>query len=199
MNKPIIEQFYPKTKQHLRKWLQKNHLTKDAVWLIFYKKHTGKPSVNWSDAVDEALCFGWIDSKAETIDKDKFRQYFCKRKPTSSWSRINKQKIEVLTAKGLMTQAGFNVIDIAKQNGSWTILDEAEELNIPTELEKAFEKFNHSKEYFSSLSKSKKKNLLQWIALAKTATTKQKRILEIAENASQKQQPKQFRPKKNDI
>ena len=89
-----IETYYPKTKQHLRKWLEKNHLTKDAVWFIFYKKHTGKPTVNWSDAVDEALCFGWIDSKGETIDDHTFRQYFCKRKPNSTWSKINKQKIK---------------------------------------------------------------------------------------------------------
>lgn len=196
MNKQEIEEFYPETKQHLRKWFQKNHLAKDAVWLIFYKKHTGKPSVAWTDAVDEALCFGWIDSKGETIDKDTFRQYFCKRKPKSTWSKINKQKIETLAAKGLIVEAGFKVIEIAKQNGSWTILDEAEELTVPPELEKAFEKFANSKAYFLSLSKSKKKVLLYWIALAKTASTKQKRILEIAENASQNQHPKQFRPKK---
>lgn len=196
MSKQEIEQFYPETKQHWRKWLAENHIRKDAVWLVFYKKHTGKPSVNWSDAVDEALCFGWIDSKGETIDKDTFRQYFCKRKPHSTWSKINKQKIKTLTAKGLMTHAGFNVIDVAQQNGSWTILDEVEELIIPPELENAFEKFENSKDYFSSLSKSKKKVLLQWIALAKTVATRQKRILEIAENASQQQQPKQFRPHK---
>lgn len=199
MNKKEIEQFYPETKQQWRKWLEKNHSRKNAVWLIYYKKNTGKPRLNWSDAVDEALCFGWIDSKVETIDKDRFRQYFCKRKPNSTWSKINKQKIETLTAKGLMTKAGFDVIEIAKQNGSWTILDEVEELIIPSELEKAFEKFEHSKDYFLSLSKSKKKGLLQWIALAKTDTTRQKRIFEIAENASHKQQPKQFRPKKNGI
>lgn len=196
MSKQEIEQFYPETKQHWRKWLAENHIRKDAVWLVFYKKHTGKPSVNWSDAVDEALCFGWIDSKGETIDKDTFRQYFRKRKPHSTWSKINKQKIKTLTAKGLMTPAGFNVIDVAQQNGSWTILDEVEELIIPPELENAFEKFENSKDYFSSLSKSKKKVLLQWIALAKTVATRQKRILEIAENASQQQQPKQFRPQK---
>lgn len=196
MSKQEIEQFYPETKQHWRKWLEKNHIRKDAVWLIYYKKNAGSPTINWTDAVDEALCFGWIDSKAETIDKDTFRQYFCKRKPNSTWSKINKQKIETLTSKGLMAKAGFDVIDIAKQNGSWTILDEVEELIIPSELEKAFENFQNSKDFFSSLSKSKQKVLLQWIALAKTDTTRQRRILEIAENASQKQQPKQFRPKK---
>ena len=195
MSKPDIEQFYPENIQQWRKWLEKNHLRKDAVWLIYYKKNTGKPSLNWSNAVDVALCFGWIDSKAETIDKLSFRQYFCKRKPNSTWSKINKQKIELLTAKGLMAQAGFDIIGIAKQNGSWTILDDVEDLIIPAELEKAFENFENSKDYFLSLSNSKKKVLLQWIALAKTDTTRQKRIFDIAENAAQKQQPKPFRPK----
>lgn len=199
MSKQEIEQFYPETKQHWRKWLEKNHIRKNAVWVVFYNKKSTKPTISWSDAVDEALCFGWIDSKAETIDIESHKHYFCKRKPNSTWSKINKQKIETLTTKGLMVQAGFNVIEIAKQNGSWTILDEVEELTIPSELEKAFEKFENSKDYFSSLSKSKKKVLLQWIALAKTDTTKQKRVFEIAENASQKQHPKQFRPKKNAI
>lgn len=199
MNKQKVEEFYPETKQHLRKWLNENHLTKNAVWLIFYKKHTGKPSVAWTDAVDEALCFGWIDSKAETIDKDSFRQYFCKRKPNSTWSKINKQKIEILAEKGLIAQAGLDVMEIAKQNGSWIILDEVEELIIPIELEKAFDNTENSRDYFLSLCKSKKKVLLQWIALAKTQTTRQKRILEIVESASQKQQPKPFRPKQSGI
>lgn len=199
MSKDEIEQFYPETKQHWRKWLEKNHIRKNAVWVVFYNKKSTKPTISWSDAVDEALCFGWIDSKAETLDIESHKHYFCKRKPNSTWSKINKEKVERLISNHLMTEAGFNVIDIAKQNGSWTILDEVEELTIPSELEKAFEKFENSKDYFSSLSKSKKKVLLQWIALAKTDTTRQKRILEIAENASQKQQPKQFRPKKNSI
>lgn len=197
MSKQEIEEYYPRTKQHLRRWLEKNHLEKDAVWFIFHRKHTGKPTVNWSDAVDEALCFGWIDSKAETIDGNTFRQYFCKRKPNSTWSKINKQKIENLLSKGLMTQAGLKVIEVAQQNGSWTILDEVEELIIPTDLDEEFIKCNNSKDDFLALSKSKRKYLLQWIALAKTATTRQKRILEIAENNFQKQLPKQFRPKKN--
>ncbi|RQO39377.1 hypothetical protein DBR39_10380 [Chryseobacterium sp. KBW03] len=196
MNKPEIEQFYPKTNQHLRTWLQKNHLTKDAVWIIFYKKNAGKPTVTWSDAVDEALCFGWIDSRAETIDDNTFRQYFCKRKHNSTWSKINKQKLEKLMSKGLMAPAGLEVIEIAKQNGSWTILDEVEELMIPSDLEEAFTKFDKSKDIFLTLSKSKKKYLLQWIALAKTEVTRQKRILEIAESAFDKQLSKLFTPKK---
>ena len=185
-------EYYPKTKQHLRKWLEKNHLTKDAVWFLFYKKHTGKPTVKWSDAVDEALCFGWIDSKAETIDDNTFRQYFCKRKPNSTWSKINKQKIEGLVSKGLMAPAGLAIIDVAKQNGSWTILDEVEALIIPSDLEKAFQEHKDSKEYFLGLSKTVKKMMLYWIVSAKRPHTRQKRVDEIAACAGQKQKPKQF-------
>lgn len=192
MSNQEIEQFYPETKQHWRKWLEKNHIRKDAVWLIYYKKNAGKPTIKWSDAVDEALCFGWIDSKAETIDKDTFRQYFCKRKPNSTWSKINKQKIETLTSKGLMTQAGFDVIDIAKQNGSWTILDEVEELIIPNDLEKAFKKHKGSKDYFLSLSKSIRKMMLTSLVLAKRPETRQKRIDEIAKLAGLNKKPKQY-------
>lgn len=197
MSKQAIEEFYPETKQHLREWFQKNHLAKDAVWLIYFKKHTNKPSVIWTDAVDEALCFGWIDSKAETIDKDSYRQYFCKRKASSTWSKINKLKIKSLSANGLMMEAGLKVIEIAKQNGTWTILDDVEELKVPPNLEIAFAAFDNAKDYFTSLSSSKQKILLSWIALAKTEATKQKRILEIAENAAQNQLPQQFRPNKN--
>lgn len=194
MNKSDIELFYPKTKAHWRKWLEKNHLSKVAVWLKFYKKHTGQPTISWSDAVDEALCFGWIDSKAVTIDEDTFKQYFCKRKPGSTWSKINKKKIEELSAKGLIAEAGYKVIEVAKQNGTWSILDEVEDLVMPANLVKALKKDKQANAYYVSLSTSKQKILLQWIALAKTEATKEKRILEIVENCKQKQMPKAFRP-----
>jgi uncharacterized protein YdeI (YjbR/CyaY-like superfamily) len=112
--------------------------------------------------------------------------------PTISWSKINKAKVEQLIACGKMMEAGHNIILTAKQNGSWSILDDVEELIIPKDLEKAFKRKPGSKDYFTSLSKSVKKMMLQWIALAKQEETRQKRINEIAESASQKLKPKQF-------
>jgi len=185
-----VEHYYPKTKQHWRKWLEKNHIRKDAVWLIHYKQNANKPSLRWSDAVDEALCFGWIDSKGVTIDETSFRQYYCKRKPTSTWSKVNKEKIKQLIIDNKMTDAGLACIEIAKQNGSWTILDEVEELIIPKDLSKAFRDNKGSKKYFLSLSKSKQKYLLQWIVLSKQPQTRQKRIDEIASCASEGKMPK---------
>ncbi len=191
---PIIEvkKYYPKTKQHWRKWLLKNHIQKDAVWLIMYKQSANKPTVTWSDAVDEALCFGWIDSIKKTLDDERSIQFFSKRKPKSTWSKINKQKVSNLIDNGLMTKAGLDCIEIAKQNGSWTILDSVEELEIPTDLATELNTKENSMDFFLSLSKTVKKGMLQWVIFAKRPETRQKRIKEIAELADKRQKPKQF-------
>lgn len=184
--------FYPTSLAAWRKWLEKNHLSKQAVWLVFYTKSSGKPSISWSDAVDVALCFGWIDSKKIKIDEETAHQFFSKRKARSTWSKINKEKVRQLIDKGLMTKSGYECIDIAQQNGSWTILDEVEDLVIPADLEKAFRKHEGSKDYFVSLSKSARKMMLQWIILAKRPETRQKRVDEIAAHAGLKKKPNQF-------
>jgi uncharacterized protein YdeI (YjbR/CyaY-like superfamily) len=104
-----IETFYPKGRQEWREWLQINHDKKQSVWLIYYKKKSKIPTVTYSEAVDEALCFGWIDSKSKPLDNEKFMQFFSKRKANSDWSRVNKEKIERLTSEGLMTKAGLTL------------------------------------------------------------------------------------------
>lgn len=185
--------FCPINRKDWRNWLIKNHLSKQSVWLIYHKKKSKVTSLNWSEAVDEALCFGWIDSKAKPLDEEKFMQFFSRRKPNGTWSKINKEKIKLLTAAGLMAPAGFEVIEKAKLNGSWTILDEVEELILPKDLLKEFKNRPGSKTYFLSLSKSVRKAMLQWLVLAKLPETRQKRIKEIAEQASLKQKPKPFR------
>lgn len=188
-----IKDYCPKDKQAWRKWLDRNHEKEEAIWLIFYKKSSPKYNLSWSDAVDEALCYGWIDSVKKTIDSEKYRQYFSKRKPNSIWSRINKDKIEHLTSNNLMSEAGYKTVEVAKENGSWTALDDVEALIMPNDLKDAFDQRAGALEYYEGLSKSDKKILLSWIALAKRPETKQKRIIEIAENASKNQKPKPFR------
>src|SRR5690606_15969943 len=126
------------------------------------------------------------------IDSETSHQFFSRRKARSTWSKINKDKVDGLMASGLMTKAGLDCIAIAKQNGSWSILDEVEELIVPEDLEKAFGENNGAKDYFLRLSKSIKKMMLQWIVLARRPETRQKRIAEIAELAGQKKKPKQF-------
>ena len=188
-----IEEYCPTNQKEWREWLELNHQSKEAVWLIFYKKKSSKYNLSWSDAVDEALCFGWIDSTKKTIDQERYKQYFTKRKPKSIWSKINKDKVDNLTSKGLIKEAGLKAITIAKQNGSWSTIDDVEALIMPDDLKKEFDKRSGAFEYYQSLSKSSKKILLSWIVLAKRPETKLKRIIEIAENASKQCKPKQFR------
>jgi uncharacterized protein YdeI (YjbR/CyaY-like superfamily) len=193
MQKQEIETFCPASQKVWRQWLQKNHVKKQSVWLVYYKMKSGKPTLSWGEAVDEALCFGWIDSTKRSVDDETFMQFFCKRKPTSMWSKINKGKIKRLIDEGLMTKAGFDRIDIAKQNGSWGMLDSVEDLKIPKDLGTAFKTIPGSKVFFLSLSRSVRKSMLQWIVLAKREETRQKRVTELAALAGKKLKPKQFR------
>jgi uncharacterized protein YdeI (YjbR/CyaY-like superfamily) len=188
----IPNTFYPTSISEWRQWLEKNGTTQKSVWIIYYKKHTGKPSIIYSDAVDVALCFGWIDSTARPIGDDTYMQYFCQRKPTSTWSRVNKLKIERLTAQGLMEAPGLAVIETAKQNGTWTILDDVENLVIPDVLETEFAKHKNAKNNFLQFSRTDQRNILQWLKLAKREETVVKRVIEIAELAEQGKKPKQF-------
>ncbi len=193
MDKKEIETFYPKNQTDWRTWLKKNHQTKQSVWLVYFKSSTKIPSISWSDAVDEALCFGWIDSTKKTIDEERYMQYFTRRKPGSSWSKVNKEKVAKLIQNDRMMKAGFDSIKLAKQNGSWTVSDEVESLVVPKDLEDELAKNKVSKDFFNSLNKSSKKILLHWVVSAKRPETRQKRILEIAEAASKNLKPKQFR------
>ncbi|RZA01416.1 MAG: hypothetical protein EOP47_10730 [Sphingobacteriaceae bacterium] len=181
-----VETFYPATKKEWRKWLQKNHSTKQSIWVVMYKKDSGIPTITWSDAVDEAICFGWIDSTKRPVDHEKSIQYFTRRKPTSMWSKINKDKVERLTKDGLMAQAGINSVEIAKQNGSWNILDDVEALVVPTDLEKAFKKHKDLEAYYTDLSRSAKKMALHRLMIAKLPETREKRIKEMMVLAAKK-------------
>jgi uncharacterized protein YdeI (YjbR/CyaY-like superfamily) len=129
--KKEIELFCPTSRQDLRRWLEENHHLKPAVWLVLYKKKASGTTISWSELVDEALCFGWIDSVRRPIDNEKFMRFLSPRKPKGTWSKVNRGKINQLISQGLMTNAGLKVIEKAKQNGSWTILDEVKDLIIP--------------------------------------------------------------------
>jgi uncharacterized protein YdeI (YjbR/CyaY-like superfamily) len=188
-----IEEYCPTDKNDWRKWLALNHHKKEAIWLVFYKKKSPNCNLSWSESVDQALCFGWIDSVKRTIDTEKYKQYFSKRKAKSNWSKVNKEKVETLIEQGLMQEAGYKSIEIAKGNGSWTILDEVEALVTPEDLKEALAKNQGSLEYFDGLSKSVKKTLLHWVISAKRKETRNKRVSEIVENARNNLKPKQFR------
>lgn len=179
MNEDLIGTYYPKNQQDWRKWLGKNHKKKDAVWVIYHKKETKIPSVTHAQAVEEALCFGWIDSKRQALDDKSFRQFFCKRKPKGMWSKINKATVDRLIKSGKMKQAGLDAIEVAKKNGSWTMLDEVEELIPPAELAKALKRSKKASDAFNRLARSNKRIILINLLQAKKPETRSNRIKQI--------------------
>ncbi|CAN5391346.1 YdeI/OmpD-associated family protein [soil metagenome] len=183
MNKPAelyngVEICVAKTPGEWRKWLQKNSEEKDSVWLIIYKKQSGIKSVYYPEAVDEALCFGWIDSKANRRDADSYYQYFSKRNAKSKWSNLNKTKVKMLIKEKRMQPQGMKMIEIAKETGTWTALDKVEKIYLPKELADQFKKDRIAFEYWKKFPPSAKKAILQWIDNARKPETRMNRILE---------------------
>ncbi|MCC3410125.1 MAG: YdeI/OmpD-associated family protein [Microcoleus sp. PH2017_10_PVI_O_A] len=172
-----------------RQWLQQNSGKAIGVWLVYYKVKSGKPSVRYSEAVKEALCFGWIDSKVNSLDAESYRQIFTPRKPKSVWSKLNKQYIEELIAEGKMTEAGLEKIIAAKQDGSWTSLDLIEALVIPADLKQALETDDTANRNFAAFNKTTKKNILFWIQSAKRPETRLGRIEKTIFAAAQNKNP----------
>ena len=177
-----------------RTWLEEHHATEPGVWLMSWKKAAGKPSITWSEAVDEAICFGWIDSTRQSIDDLSFRQYFAPRKPRSNWSKINKDKVERLIAEGRMTPAGMAVIAEAKRNGSWNTLDAVEAMEMPDDLAVALDARPGARDYVDSLSKTRRWALLYWINGAKRPETRADRVRQVADAAAQSKRPERFGP-----
>ncbi|MBE9028737.1 YdeI/OmpD-associated family protein [filamentous cyanobacterium LEGE 11480] len=172
-----------------RQWLVNNHTTSPGVWLVYYKIKSGKSSIRYEEVVQECLCFGWIDSKTQSIDAERYRQIITPRKPGSVWSKVNKQYIEELIAAGLMTDAGLAKITAAKQDGSWTFLDDIEALIVPEDLAVALSSNRTAKTNFDNFSNTNQKNILYWIATAKRATTRLKRIEQTVDSAAQGRSP----------
>jgi uncharacterized protein YdeI (YjbR/CyaY-like superfamily) len=172
----------PKSRKAWRDWLQKNHASSSGVWLVYAKKHTGLPTLTYKDAVEEALCFGWIDSKINPIDDDFYMQVFTPRKPKSAWSPLNKERVERLLAAGLMTSAGLLVVKAAKDSGMWNAWKDVEELTIPPDLEKAIKANPAASRNWISYSPSRRKGVLYRLAGAKRPETRAKYLQEIVEN-----------------
>jgi uncharacterized protein YdeI (YjbR/CyaY-like superfamily) len=172
-------QLYFKDATEWRTWLHKNYNKYTGVYLIFYKVENKEVSMRWEEAVKVALCYGWIDSTVKSLGNGKRQQYFTPRKPKSVWSAVNKKYIEELIANDLMHESGHQSIKIAKENGSWTSLDDVENLVIPPELQAAFDKNPTAFANYQAFSKSYKKGYLYWINQAKREVTREKRISEI--------------------
>lgn len=184
-----LDTFYAQDRQAWREWLEKNHTTSNGIWLMYYKVKSGKPSIRYSEAVKEALCFGWIDSKVNSLDTERYLQIFTPRKPKSVWSKLNKQYIVELIEQGLMTEAGLAKINAAKQDGSWYTLDAVEKLIVPPDLQQALANNLDANKYFNAFGNTVKKNILFWIISAKRPETRLKRIEQTISAATQNKNP----------
>jgi uncharacterized protein YdeI (YjbR/CyaY-like superfamily) len=187
-NSPL-GRYYPPSRVEWRKWLEENHATSPGIWLIYFKKGINKPTLSYDDAVEEALSFGWIDSTVNKLDGERYLQLFTPRKPTSTWSRLNKQRVKKLIKNGSMTVAGLEKIEAAKKNGSWTILDDVEDLIVPPGLEEAFKKNKKARDNYNAFTDSVKKQVLWFVISAKRPETRQNRIDKVIKATKKNEKP----------
>jgi uncharacterized protein YdeI (YjbR/CyaY-like superfamily) len=193
MASPEYKAIHPKTRKAWRQWLEKNHADSPGIWLTYYKKETGKRKLWYHEAVEEALCFGWIDSLPRKLDEERAMLKFTPRKPKSVWSQLNKKRINELIKSNLMTEAGLAKIEEAKKNGSWNTLTDSDthtdNNSLPPSLLNALNKNKKALENFKAFPPSYRKRFLFWIDSAKRPETKAERIKQTVLMAAANKKP----------
>jgi uncharacterized protein YdeI (YjbR/CyaY-like superfamily) len=184
---------HPKTRAEWRHWLEQHHAQEEGVWLISYKKATGKSRFDYEEAMEEALCFGWVDSKPNKLDDERSMLWFAPRKAGTGWSKLNKSRVKRLMADGLMMPAGLARVETAKQDGSWNALDSVEALEIPPGLGQALASNPTAQQYFDAFPRSVKRAILEWISHAKKPETRARRIEETVSQAEKNIRANQWR------
>ncbi|MEZ4701260.1 MAG: YdeI/OmpD-associated family protein [Rhodothermales bacterium] len=187
---------HPLSRAEWRSWLLEHHRRAEGVWLVTFKKGTGQPHLEYGASVEEALCFGWIDSKPNKLDDERSMRWFAPRKAGTGWSRLNKERIEHMLRTGLMHPSGLARIEQAWADGSWTLLDAIEELHVPADLAEALAAYPLAEENFMAFPRSAKRGILEWIHTAKKPETRAARIAETARLANANERANQWRPKK---
>jgi uncharacterized protein YdeI (YjbR/CyaY-like superfamily) len=178
----MTEKLYVSNRDAWRAWLKENHDAKKEVWLIYYRKHTGKPSISYDDSVEEALCFGWVDSIIKKLEDEKFARKFTPRKDRSRWSEANRKRVEKMIREGKMTEAGLIRIKEARASGDWFDGHDSarhrKRLVVPSYLQDALAANKKASDNFKKLAKSYKRNFVLWIDNAKMEETRKKRVAE---------------------
>ena len=181
---------YVKNRNEWRSWLEKNHNSENEIWLIYYKKNSGKPRIPYDDAVEEALCYGWIDSLVKSIDDEKYMQKYTPRKKNSVWSELNVKRCEKMIKEGQMTMAGLKLIELAKESGNWQKAYEPKKsFEMPDSLKIALKKDKTVWNNFNNFAPSYKNNYIAWVVSAKREETKVKRIQEVVKRSALNQKP----------
>jgi uncharacterized protein YdeI (YjbR/CyaY-like superfamily) len=183
---PDYLQVQPKSRQAWRAWLQKHHASSSGTWLVFAKKHTGLPTVSYNDAVEEALCFGWIDGLMHPVDDTFYKQLFTPRKATSRWAASNKARVEKMIAAGLMTTAGMKMVELARSSGTWNAFEAVDAMIVPPDLERALKVTPRARKGFDACTPGMKKRWLYYLNDAKRPETRARRIAVIVDAAAGK-------------
>ena len=189
-----LEQVYVADRAAWRQWLATHHATSPGIWLVFDKKSSRPDRLAYVDAVEEALCYGWIDSTVRTLDDARYVQLMAPRKPKSTWAATNKARVERLIAQGLMAEPGLASIERAKANGSWTSLDAVEAMVVPADLTKALRALPGAAKNFAAFSPSARKAYLHWISQAVRAETRAHRVAQVAQLAASNRKSRQLAP-----
>jgi uncharacterized protein YdeI (YjbR/CyaY-like superfamily) len=182
-NRRDYEHVEARSRAEWRTWLDANHADSPGIWLVYGKKSAGPERLSYEEAVEEALCFGWIDSVGGKVDDTRTKILMTPRRPGSAWSTVNKERIERLLAAGLMTPAGQAKIDQGKRDGSWALYDQIEDLTVPDDLAAALVEDEATGNGFAAFSPSGRKALLLWLATAKQPATRARRIGAIVDGA----------------
>ena len=172
------------TREQWRSWLDTNHSTSTGVFVVSWRSDTGREAVPYALLVEEALCFGWVDSRQVRLDNERTMLWFTPRRRGAGWARPNKERVARLIEDGRMHAAGLAVVDAARADGSWEILDSVKNLEVPPDLADAFAARPDSAENFGSFTRSVRRSILLWIATAKTAPTRARRVTEAADRAA---------------
>lgn len=172
-----------------RSWLEADHATSGGAWLVTRRPRSGRPGLDYEAAVEEALCFGWVDGTAGRVDDERGKLYFAPRKLRSAWAATNKARVERLIAQGRMAPAGLAAIERAKANGSWELLDSVERLEVPDDLAAALEAAPPAADNFGAWPRSVRRQALTSLVLARRPETRSERIRKIADAASRNERP----------
>lgn len=160
-----------------RAWLDSHHATSGPIWLRLYKKGSGKPTVTYAEALDEALCYGWVDSQKASCDAESFLQRFSLRKPRSIWSKVNREHVARLIDAGKMRPAGLEAIETAKRNGQWeAAYDSPAQSTVPEDFQAVLDAHPEAKAFFETLNKANTYAILWRIQTAKKPETRARRI-----------------------
>jgi uncharacterized protein YdeI (YjbR/CyaY-like superfamily) len=175
---------HPATRAEWRAWLEANHATSPGIELVQWRPETGRARIAYDEIVEEALCFGWVDSTVRVLDDERSTLLVTPRKPGSTWARSNKERVRRLIAEGRMTDAGLRPVEAAKADGSWTFLDDVDAMVVPDDLAAALDADPRARRHFDAFPPSAKKQILYWVKTAKRPETRRRRIAEAVDAAS---------------